>query len=225
VAEARILLVDDDLSVLSGLTRALQRERYDVIPASDGETGLRLAGTERPDLVVLDVVLPGIDGLSVCEQIRASAAVPILMLTARDSVIDRVTGLEKGADDYLAKPFSVEELVARVRAMLRRTPPASQEELGYAGISANLRTRTAARDGQPLALTQREFELLVSLLRHPEEALRREQLCRMVWGHELDAGSNFVDVTVGRLRQKLEAEDRRRLIQAIRGFGYVLRAG
>ncbi len=223
-AAARILLVDDDASVLDGLTRALLREHYEVIAAMDGETGLRLARSEHPDLIILDVVLPGLDGLAVCEQLRSTSTTPIMMLTARDTLLDKVLGLERGADDYLPKPFAVQEFVARVRAMLRRTPPPRDDSLTYSGLRADLRARKAYWGSELVPLTSREFELLVAIMRRPAEALSRDQLARLVWGYEPGRASNFVDVTVGRLRQKLEAGGRRRLIHAVRGFGYVLSA-
>jgi two-component system response regulator MprA len=223
VDQARVLLVDDDVSVLDGLARALARQHYDVIRAVDGESCLRLADADEPDLIVLDVVLPGMDGLAVCQELRMRGATPILMLTTRGTIIDKVTGLERGADDYMAKPFSVEEFVARVRAMLRRTPPAQSDVLTYADVSVDVRGRRASRGGETLGLTYRELELLLVFLRHPDEALTRDHLSRSVWGHSHDGSSNFVDATVTRLRQKLEGSGQSRLIHPIRGFGYVLR--
>ena len=219
---ARILVVDDDPGVLSGLRRALALDGYDVLAAEDGETALDLAASEKPDLVVLDVMLPELDGLAVCEQLRARSSVPIIMLTAKDTVPDRVAGLDRGADDYLVKPFALNELLARVRAQLRRFQPV-EDALTYQDLSLDSPTRQAFRAGQPLRLTPREYELLEVFLRHLKQALSREQLCQMVWGYAFEGESNFVDVAVKELRKKLEAGGQPRLIQTIRGFGYALR--
>jgi two-component system response regulator MprA len=219
----RILVVDDDPAVLSGLRRVLVLENCDVVTAADGETALALVDTDDPDLVVLDVMLPGIDGLTVCQRIRARSAVPILMLTARDTVPDRVAGLDHGADDYLVKPFATDELLARTRALLRRSRGRCEGARTYSDLRLDLSTREAFRGDQPLRLTPREYELLEVFLRHPRQALSREQLCRQVWGFGFDGESNFIDVAVKELRRKLEADDRPRLIQTIRGYGYALR--
>ncbi|HVA26047.1 MAG TPA: response regulator transcription factor [Chloroflexota bacterium] len=219
---ARILVVDDDPGVLSGLRRALALDGYEVLAAEDGEKALELAASKKPDLVVLDVMLPELDGLAVCEQLRSKSSVPILMLTAKDTVPDRVAGLDRGADDYLVKPFALNELLARVRAQLRRAEP-MEHVLMYRDITLESRTRQAFRAEQTLRLTPREYELLAVFLRHPKQALSREQLCQMVWGYAFEGESNFVDVAVKELRKKLEADGRPRLIQTIRGFGYALR--
>jgi len=220
---ARILVVDDDPAVLSGLRRALAFEGYDVLVAADGEAALTNAHLGHPDLVVLDVMLPGLDGFDVCEALRGQSAVPILMLTAKDTVPDRVAGLDRGADDYLVKPFAVDELAARIRALLRRVSPASEARLTYADVSVDLAAREARRGGRTLRLTPREYDLLVAFLRHPRQALSREQLCQQVWGYAFDGESNFVDVAVKELRKKLEGQGEARLIQTSRGFGYLLR--
>jgi two-component system response regulator MprA len=220
---ARILVVDDDPAVLSALRRALVLENYQVAVASDAETALETAAATRPDLVVLDVVLPGIDGFTACEHLRRSSPAPILMLSARDTVPDRVTGLNRGADDYLVKPFAVDELTARVRALLRRAGATAERPVSYAGVSVDTEARQAFRDGDPLRLTPREYELLLLFLRHPRQALSREQLCQQVWGYAFEGESNFVDVAVKELRKKLEAGGRSRLIQTVRGFGYAFR--
>jgi two-component system response regulator MprA len=220
----RLLLVDDDPAVLSGLRRALTLEGYEVLLAEDGETALAVAAEQDPDLVILDVMLPGLDGLTVCHRLRdATPTLPVLMLTARDTVPDRVTGLHAGADDYLVKPFAIDELVARVQALLRRTHPHEEEMLSYADLRIHPRTREAFCGHEPLKLTLREYDLLVTFLRHPRQALSRDQLCQQVWGYGFEGESNFVDVAVKELRRKLEAETRPRLIQTIRGFGYALR--
>ena len=175
----RVLLVDDDPAVLSGLRRALVLEGYEVLAAEDGETALALAASQPPDLVVLDVMLPGLDGLAVCQRLRATSPTPILMLTAKDTVPDRVAGLDRGADDYLVKPFALDELLARVRALLRRAQPPEQT-LEYADVMLDLDTREAFRGAERLKLTPREYELLAVFLRHPRQVLSREQLCQHV---------------------------------------------
>jgi two-component system response regulator MprA len=220
---SQILLVDDDPAVLSSLRRALALEDYEVVAAEDGESALALAAAHPPDLVVLDVMLPGLDGLSVCQRLRARSAVPILMLTARDTVPDRVAGLDHGADDYLVKPFALDELLARIRALLRRAHPAGEEVLQYGDLSLNEQTREAFRGGEPLPLTPREFELLSVFMHHPRQALSREQLCQQVWGYAFEGESNFIDVAIKELRKKLEAGDHPRLLQTVRGYGYALR--
>ncbi|HUZ78895.1 MAG TPA: response regulator transcription factor [Chloroflexota bacterium] len=216
-------MVDDDPAVLSGLRRALALDGYEVSVAEDGEAALRAADERLPDLVVLDVMLPGVDGFAVCEQLRAMSSVPVLMLTARDTVPDRVAGLDRGADDYLVKPFAIDELLARVRANLRRSQPQTGELLTYADVRLDTLTREAFRAGQPLRLTPREYELLLAFIMHPRQALSREQLSQSVWGYAFEGESNFVDVAVKELRKKLEASGHGRIIQTVRGFGYALR--
>jgi two-component system response regulator MprA len=220
---ARVLLVDDDAAVLSGLRRAFMVEGYDVEVAEDGETALAVAASRPPDLVVLDVMLPGLDGLAVCQRLRAASSMPILILTARDTVPERVAGLDRGADDYLVKPFALDELLARTRALLRRAQPECEHTLEYADVSLDLESHEASRAGEPLRLTPREYELLALFLRHPRQVLSREQLCQHVWGYAFEGESNFVDVAVKELRKKLESDDRPRLIQTVRGYGYALR--
>jgi two-component system, OmpR family, response regulator MprA len=220
---ARILLVDDDAAVLSGLRRALVLAGYEVVTANDGEAAIDVAGASRPDLVVLDVMLPAIDGFAVCEHLRQSTPVPILMLSAKDTVPDRIKGLDRGADDYLVKPFAVDELTARVRALLRRGTGPSGDQLTYGDVAVDTVAREALRSGRPLRLTPREYDLLVLFLQHPRQALSREQLCQKVWGYGFEGESNFVDVAVKELRKKLECDGEPRLIQTVRGFGYALR--
>lgn len=220
---ARILLVDDDPAVLSSLRRALEIEGYEVILAEDGETALTVTADRNPDLVLLDIMLPGIDGFTVCQRLRARSSTPILMLTAKDTVPDRVAGLDRGADDYLVKPFALDELLARVRALLRRAKPEAEEPLHYADLMLDLGTREATRGGTSLDLAPREFDLLAAFMRHPRQALSREQLCQIVWGYEFEGESNFIDVAVFELRKKLEAGGRPRLIQTVRSYGYALR--
>lgn len=220
---SRILLVDDDVAVLSGLRRAFSMEGYDVVVAADGEAAVEVAEREEPDLIVLDIMLPRISGLEVCRRVRQASSVPILMLTARDTLPDRVAGLDRGADDYLVKPFALEELMARVRALLRR---ARHEEPGmaeYDGLRADIAARQASLQGEPLALTRMEFDLLVYFIRNASRVLSREQICQQVWGYAFEGASNFVDVAVMELRKKLEAGGHPRLIQTVRGYGYALR--
>jgi two-component system, OmpR family, response regulator MprA len=219
----RVLLVDDDLAVLSGLRRTMALDGYDVVVARDGQTALQLARTTAPDLIVLDVMLPELDGFSVCVAVRAYSAVPILMLTARDTVPDRVSGLDCGADDYLVKPFATDELLARARALLRRTHAPKDAVLRYADLALDLQACEATRGGRPLTLTPHELELIAVFLRHPRQVLSREQLSQQVWGYAFEGESNFVDVAVKELRKKIEAGGRSRLIQTIRGYGYALR--
>lgn len=220
---ARVLVVDDDPAVLSALRRALALEGYEVSTAEDGEAALEAIEALPPDLLILDVMLPGIDGYTVCGRARRTTDAPILMLTAKDTVPDRVTGLDRGADDYLVKPFAIDELSARARALLRRaqTPPSA--ELRYEEVRINLETHEAYRGDEPLRLSAREYQLLTVFLRHPRQVLSREQLCQLVWGYAFEGESNFIDVAVLELRRKLEAEGRPRLIQTVRGFGYALR--
>jgi two-component system response regulator MprA len=220
----RVLVVDDDRAVLSGLRRAFALANFDVYTTGDGETALAIAEQIQPDIIVLDVVLPGLDGFSVCERLRGKvpSGVPILLLSARDAVPDRVTGLDRGADDYLVKPFALDELLARCRALLRRTQPPGHL-LSFSDVSLYLSSREAFRSEQPLPLTPREFDLLEMFLKHPRQVLTREQLSQHVWGYAFEGESNFVDVAVMELRKKLESRNQPRLIQTIRGLGYILR--
>jgi two-component system response regulator MprA len=220
---ARILVVDDDPAVLSGLRRALTLEGYEVLVAEDGDAALAVASADGPDLVILDVMLPDIDGFDVCRRLRARSDTPVLLLTARDTVPDRVAGLDHGADDYLVKPFALDELLARVRALLRRAQPQTGQVLAYADLVVDLTAHEASRGGEALKLTPREYELLSVFLRHPRQVLSREQLCQQVWGYAFEGESNFVDVAVKELRRKLEGDGRPRLIQTVRGYGYALR--
>ena len=226
VSNARILVVDDDPNMLSMLRRTLGFEGYRVNTAPDGESALRSAELERPDVVVLDVMLPGVDGLEVCRRLRSRLGVPILLLTARGSVPDRVAGLDAGADDYLPKPFAVDELLARIRALLRRVSPEHSEVLEFGDLTLFPVTREVFHDGRKIELTAREFDLLEFFLRHPRQVLTREVIFKQVWGYDyLGSSSNSIDVHVKALRDKLEAEDRPRLIHTIRRVGYSLREG
>jgi two-component system response regulator MprA len=217
----RILVVDDDPMVATTVQRVLRPEGYEVDVALGGAEALKQARAHRPDLVVLDLMMPGIDGLEVCRQLRASGTLPILMLTARSGTADRVRGLDTGADDYLVKPFAYAELLARVRALLRRAPP-PPTVLVFADLRVEVETREVRRGQRLIPLTAREFALLAHFLRHPRQVLTRDQLLGAVWAGE-ETDDNVVAVYVGYLRTKLDAEGDPRLIQTVRGFGYSLR--
>jgi len=191
--------------------------------APDGPDALRLARDRMPDLVVLDRMMPGLDGVEVCRRLRAVSSVPILMLTARDTIPDRVDGLDAGADDYLVKPFALDELLARVRALLRRHDPDEQELLRFADVVMDTAGRQVRRGDRPVELTQLQFDLLERFLRHPRIVLDRDRLLEVVWGLDPDSASNVVDVYVGYLRTRLEAGGEPRLLHTVRGIGYVLR--
>jgi two-component system, OmpR family, response regulator MprA len=223
----KILVVDDERAVRESLRRALELEGYEIELASDGQEALlRLAanGDAQPDVVILDVLMPGVDGLEVCRRIRrAGNSVPVLMLTARDAVENRVSGLDAGADDYVTKPFALEELLARVRALLRRTSEASQEVLRFADLELDPGTREVRRGGEPIELTRTEFALLELFMTNPRQVLTRSIIFERVWGYDFGFASNSLDVYIGYLRRKTEAGDRPRLIQTVRGVGYALR--
>src|SRR2546421_1304956 len=221
--QPHILVVDDDTKIAAALRRALVYEGYQVEVAPDGPIALTRARERMPALAILDVMLPGIDGLEVCRRLRAEGDLPILMLTARDATADRVRGLDSGADDYLVKPFAYEELLARVRALLRRRGPRARRTLRYADVLMDIGTHEVRRSEAAIGLTAKEFDLLQHFLRNPNQVLRREQLLDAVWGFDFGASSNVVDVYVGYLRQKLEVGGRPRLLQTVRGVGYVLR--
>src|ERR671934_866005 len=221
--QPHVLVVDDDSRIASALRRALIYEGYQVEVAPDGQLALQRARERMPDLAILDVMLPGLDGIEVCRRLRAEGDVPILMLTARDGTADRVKGLDSGADDYLVKPFAYEELLARVRALLRRRAPRSRRTLRFADVVMDLATREVRRGDQLIPTTAKEFDLLQHFMRNPGQVLRREQLLDAVWGFNFGASSNVVDVYVGYLRQKLEQGDRPRLLQTVRGVGYILK--
>jgi two-component system response regulator MprA len=222
---ARILVVDDDSRIAASLRRALVYEGYEVEVAADGPAALTAARDRPPDLVVLDLMLPGLDGIEVCRRLRDGDDVPILMLTARDTTADRVRGLDTGADDYLVKPFDYDELLARVRALLRRRAPAAGRVLRYADLTLDQETREVMRGGREVRLTALEFELLHFFLRNPRRVLTRARLIEAVWGFDAETVSNVVDVYVGYLRARLEAAGEPRLIQTVRGVGYALREG
>jgi len=220
-----ILIIEDDAKIAEFLRRGLIYEGYTVRVARDGGEGLAMAREKAPDLVILDLMLPGMDGLEVCQRLRAASEVPILILTARGRVADRVAGLDKGADDYLVKPFAFEELLARIRALMRRRAPKDREVLTFADLTLDPATRRVHRGGREVELTAREFDLLEYFLRHPEQVLTREQIFDTVWGYDFLGESNIIEVYVRYLRSKLEAAGEPRLIQTVRGVGYALREG
>jgi two-component system response regulator MprA len=218
-----ILVVDDDAALLRALRRVLVAHGFDVEVAENGTDALAQIRTRSFDAVVLDVMMPGSDGIEVCETLRRGGdALPVLMLTARDAVRDRVVGLEAGADDYLVKPFANEELVARIRALLRRSG-AGVERLAFSDLELDLLTRDARRGGREIELSPIEFDLLEFFLRHPRQVLSRGLIYERVWGYDASLSSNSLDVFVGHLRRKLEAGGERRLIHTIRGVGFTLR--
>ncbi len=221
-----ILIVDDENRVTNALRRTLAYEGYAVSTAADGESALALARAKPPDLVILDLMLPGIDGLEVCRRLRAAGdEVAVLMLTARDRVADRVAGLETGADDYLVKPFALEELLARIKALLRRRhpPDISREVLCFADLELDTATRQAKRGNCIIDLSTTEYELLALFLRNPRIVLTRGLLMDRIWGRDFEGGPNVLEVYIGHLRAKLEQQGEQRLIQTVRGAGYVLR--
>jgi two-component system response regulator MprA len=220
----RVLVVDDDPAVSGALNRALRLEGYEVSVASDGPPALEEIAIRPPDAVILDIGLPTSDGLDVCRRLRAADNdTPVLMLTARDAINDRVQGLDAGADDYLVKPFALAELLARLRALLRRRPEEAGEVLRFADLSLDPVTREASRGDRQFTLTRIEFDLLELLLRHPRQVLTRELILDRVWGYTFDSGTNSLAVYVGYLRRKTESGDEPRLIHTARGVGYVLR--
>jgi two-component system, OmpR family, response regulator MprA len=223
--DMRILLVEDDPHAAHVLARGLREQSYAVDVAADGETAIFQAGTNDYDGVILDLMLPVVDGLAVCRAIRGSGcSVPILMLTARDAVEARVEGLDSGADDYLVKPFERQELLARLRALLRRRPPRGSASLVVGDLSLNPDTHEVARSDRVVELTQREFELLEYLMRNERIVVPRQRLLEEVWGYDPFATTNTIEVFVSNLRRKLEAGGESRLLHTIRGAGYVLRA-
>jgi two-component system response regulator MprA len=226
----RILVVDDDRAVRDSLRRSLAFNGYDVDTAADGSEALDRVGAIRPDALVLDVMMPRVGGLETCRRLRADGDdVPILVLTARDSVADRVAGLDAGADDYLVKPFDLEELLARLRALLRRSQTGSRGDgngetaLAFADLRLDPATREVTRGARALRLTRTEFALLELLMRHPRRVLGRDQILEQVWGYDFPTTANSLEVYVGYLRRKTEADDEPRLIHTVRGVGYALR--
>ena len=221
----RILVVDDEPAVRDSLRRALRLEGYDVELAADGEEALERVSANGIDALLLDVSMPRLDGLAACRRLRSSGnALPVLMLTARDEIEDRVAGLDAGADDYVVKPFALEELLARLRALLRRvTPQEEGDVLRFADLELDPATRQVRRAGDPIELTRTEFSLLELFLLNPRQVLTRSIIFERVWGYDFGFGSNSLDVYIGYLRSKTEAGAKPRLIQTIRGVGYALR--
>jgi two-component system, OmpR family, response regulator MprA len=219
-----VLVVDDEPAVRGSLRRALGLEGYEISTADDGTEALEALAENDFEAVILDIAMPGIDGIEVCRRARRSGdRTPILMLTARDAVDDRVAGLDAGADDYLSKPFALRELMARLRALMRRTETAEEPQLRYADLTLDRRTREVRRGARQLDLTRTEFSLLELLMEHPRVVLSRSQIFEHVWGYDFGPTSNSLGVYVGYLRRKLEAEGEPRLIQTVRGVGYSLR--
>ena len=235
----RVLVVDDDAAVRQSLERSLRFEGYEVATAADGVAALELIARERPDIAILDVMMPRMDGLEACRQLRARGDdLPVLMLTARDGLADRVSGLDVGADDYLVKPFALEELFARLRALARRSALAARTGAGarsggsagggsgalsYGGVTLDPSSRQVTRAGRELTLTKTEFELLELFLTHPRQVLSRSMIMERVWGYDFGPSSNSLEVFVSYLRRKLEAAGEPRLLHTVRGVGYVLR--
>ena len=224
----RILVVDDDRAVRESLRRSLAFNGYQVELAADGYEALDAVARQRPDAMVLDVMMPRLDGLEVCRRLRGNGdGLPIIVLTARDAVADRVAGLDAGADDYLPKPFALEELLARLRALLRRSTPeeSGAPPLTFADLSLDPETREVRRGDRPISLTRTEFSLLELLLAHPRRVLTRTQILEEVWGYGFPTTGNALEVYIGYLRRKTEAAGEPRLIHTVRGVGYVLREG
>ena len=223
----KILVVDDERAVRESLRRALELEGYEIELAADGREALeRLEADSQPDALILDVLMPGVDGLEVCRRLRRTGSrLPVLMLTARDAVENRVAGLDAGADDYVTKPFALEELLARIRALLRRTSNGAGEVLRFSDLELDPGTREVRRGGELIELTRTEFSLLELFMRNPRQVLTRSIIFERVWGYDFGYGSNSLDVYVGYLRRKTEAGGKPRLIHTVRGVGYALREG
>jgi two-component system response regulator MprA len=219
----RILIIEDDPAILKLLQRGLSYEGYTVDVATDGRMGLNLARDHHPDLVILDWMLPGMDGLEVCRRLRLGGGLPILMLTAKDTIGDRVQGLDAGADDYMVKPFDLEELLARIRALLRRTQAERVQMYKFADLMMDTSSRIVTRGTRHIQLTAKEFELMELFLRHPRQVLTREIIFDRVWGYDFGGESNVLEVYIRYLRQKLEEGNEPRLIHTVRSVGYVLR--
>jgi two-component system response regulator MprA len=220
---ARILVVDDDPLLGAALRRPLAYEGFEVEVAASGEEALARAAEHSPDLVILDLLLPGIDGLAVCRQLRQIGDTPVLMLTARSELPERVAGFEAGADDYLGKPFAFEELLLRVKALLRRRKDGSAHELRFADVRMDRSTREVWRGDRCISLTRQEFDLLTLFLEHPRQVLTRSTILERVWEYDFGRDSNVLEVYVGYLRRKLESGGEPRIIHTVRGVGYVLR--
>ncbi|HHU33520.1 MAG: response regulator transcription factor [Zhaonellaceae bacterium] len=219
----RILIIEDEEKIARFVELELSHEGYTVTKAFDGRTGLELAETGQFDLIILDILLPQLSGMEVLRRIRRTSSVPIIMLTARDSVVDKVSGLDSGADDYITKPFAIEELLARIRTALRKTKPEETEVLSASGLQLNTGSRTVAVMGKPVELTKREFDLLHFLLKNKGIVVSREELLERVWGFDFSGGTNAVDVYVRFLRSKIDEVFNIKLIHTVRGVGYVIR--
>ncbi len=224
IMNPHVLVADDDERIAASVRRALIYEGYDVSVVHDGAEALRAARDHLPDLLILDIMMPEIDGVEVCRRIREDGDVPVLMLTAKDAVADRVLGLDAGADDYLVKPFAYDELLARVRSLLRRRDPSGREILRSSDVIADVEGLEVRRGDRSIELTALEFRLLEYFMRNERIVLSRSRVLESVWGLDVDTTSNVVDVYVGYLRTKLEADGEPRLIHTVRGAGYVLRA-
>lgn len=221
---SKILIVEDDATLAQFLKQELSYEGYDVNVEQDGMQGLMAIRESHPDLVILDWMLPRLSGIEICRRLRDSLnRVPIILLTAKDEVSDRVSGLDAGADDYIIKPFSLEEFLARVRANIRRTQEPDPDVLKFDDLSLNRSTREVFRGNRAIELTAKEFDLLEYLMRHPRQVLTRDQILEKVWGYDFMGDSNIIEVYVRYLRLKLEAENESRLIQTVRSVGYVIR--
>lgn len=221
MSKPKVLVVDDEESILDFITMALEHEGYQVVTATTGSQALEVYQAERPQCVILDWMLPDLDGLQVCQRLRQASSVPILMLTAKGEWEDRVKGLDAGADDYLAKPFKYQELLARMRAVLRRVGSDVGSVLTFGDLNLNVSNRTLSRQDKPVELTHREFELLEYLMRNPRQLVTREQLLTNIWGWDYDGNANVVEVHLSSLRSKLQDNDRK-LIRTVRGAGYIL---
>jgi DNA-binding response OmpR family regulator len=221
--QPRVLVVEDDADIAGVLQRSLRMERYEVRIAADGIAALEESKTFHPDIVILDLGLPKLDGVEVAKRLRADSDIPILMLTARDSVEDRVTGLDSGADDYLVKPFERQELLARLRSLLRRRPPRGTAPLRIADLVLNPDTHEVKRGEEVMDLTQREFELLEYMMRNERIVLSRQRLLDDVWGYDPFSTTNTIEVFISNLRRKLETGEKTRILHTVRGAGYVLR--
>jgi two-component system, OmpR family, response regulator MprA len=219
----RILIIEDDTAILKVLQRGLSYEGYMVDVATDGRSGLNIAQNHHPDLVILDWMLPGMDGLDVCRRLRMQSGLPILMLTAKDTIQDRVQGLDAGADDYIVKPFNLDELTAHIRALLRRTQTERNQVYKFADVTMDTGSRQVTRGKRMVPLTAKEYELLELFMRHPRQVLTREVIFDRVWGYDFGGESNVLEVYIRYLRQKLETEDEPRLIYTVRSVGYVMR--
>jgi DNA-binding response OmpR family regulator len=219
-----ILIVEDEVKLAQFMQLELTQEGYQVTVAEDGIVGLTAAREHQLDLIILDWMLPGLSGLEVCHRLRTTGdKTPVILVTAKDDIRDRVLGLDAGADDYVVKPFSIEELLARVRAQLRRTSEEESEAIQFSDLALNQKTREITRGSRAIELTAKEFDLLVYLMRHPRQVLTRDRILEEVWGYDFMGDSNIIEVYIRYLRLKLEENQEKRLIQTVRGVGYVLR--